>query len=108
MSLYPSRVETFLKEVYEKYPIMRRHPDYRMFYLYNDYPEKQESIILMTNYDIPMEGMGDYIKTVANVLGFELMAMRWNIFDSEIRKQLEKEYEDRRGSEFRLLFHEIW
>lgn len=87
---------------------MRRHPDYRIFYLYNDYPEIHESIIMMTNYDIPMDNMFEYIKTMANLLGFELLAMRWNIFDSEIRKKLETEFQDRRGSEYRLLFYEIW
>jgi hypothetical protein len=108
MSPYPKKVETFLREVYKKHPEMRRHPDYRIFYLYNDYPEIHESIIMMTNYDIPMDNMFEYIKTMANLLGFELLAMRWNIFDSEIRKKLETEFQDRRGSEYRLLFYEIW
>jgi hypothetical protein len=108
MSVYPKRVETFLKEVYEKHPIMRRHPDYRMFYLYTNYPKLQESIIVMTNNDIPLDDLGDYLLTIANVLGFELHTMKWDIFDKNIRKDLEKEFQERRGSEFRVVFYEIW
>jgi hypothetical protein len=108
MSPYPKRVETFLTEVYKKHPIMRRHPDYRMFYLYTNYPKLQESIIIMTNEDIPSDDLGDYLSTIANVIGFEFHAMKWDIFDKEIREVFEKELQERRGGEFRLLFYEIW
>jgi len=107
--IYSKRVETFLKEVYKRRPEMRRHPDYRMFYLYTDYPKVQESIIILTNGDpILLEGIGEDIRTIAHVLGFESEAMDWEIFNNQIRKQLEDEYNERRGSEFRLIFHEIW
>lgn len=108
MSVYPKRVETFLKEVYEKHPKMRRHPDYRMFYLYTSYPKVQESIILMSNQWIPEDDMSSYIQTIGNMLGFEVMAMRWDVFDEQLRDQFEKEIAERRGSEYRLLFYEIW
>lgn len=105
---YPKRLETFLKEVYEKHPKMRRHPDYRMFYLYTSYPKIQESIILMSNEWIPEDDMSSYIITIGNVLGFEVMAMRWDVFNEQLRGQLEKEIEERRGSEYRLSFYEVW
>jgi hypothetical protein len=62
----------------------------------------------MTNEDIPLDGLGDYLLTIANVLGFELHTMKWDIFDKNIRKDLEKEFQERRGSEFRVVFYEIW
>lgn len=108
MSVYPKRVETFLKEVYEKHPKMRRHPDYKMFYLYTSYPKVQESIILMSTQWIPEDDMTEYVRTIGNILGFEVSALRWDIFESDIRKKLETEFQDRRGSEYRLLFYEIW
>ena len=67
--IYSKRVETFLKEVYERRPEMRRHPDYRMFYLYTDYPKVQESIIILTNGNpIPLEGIGEDIKSFAYII----------------------------------------
>jgi hypothetical protein len=107
--VYSKRIETFLKEVYNRRPEMRRHPDYRMFYLYTDYPKVQESIIVLTSgVPIPLEGIGDDMITFGKVLGFEVEAMDWNVFESEIKKHLESEYTERRGSQFRIIFHEIW
>ena len=42
------------------------------------------------------------------VIGFEFHTIKWDIFDKEIRKDLEKESQERRGSEFRVVFYEIW
>jgi hypothetical protein len=62
----------------------------------------------MANDFIPEDDMSSYIITIGNVLGFEVMAMRWDIFNEQLRGQLEKEIEERRGSEYRLSFYEVW
>jgi hypothetical protein len=113
MSVYPKRVETFLKEVYEKHPKMRRHPDYRMFYLYTSYPKVQESIILMSNQWIPddygSDNMVSIINSLAKTFGFvEGVLMKPDDFQKHIVTPIDDSIKELRGSEFKTCAYEVW
>ena len=111
MNPYPKRLQLLLKEVYKEFPELRRHPDYRMFYLYWAYPDEREYFIVLTN-SIP-ESEDDefvsYVSQMGSVFGFiEGVLMKPDDFEKFIMKPINESINELRGSEFKTFGYEVW
>ena len=111
MNPYPKRLQLLLKEVYKEFPELRRHPDYRMFYLYWAYPDEREYFIVLTN-SIP-ESEDDefvsYVSQMGSVFGFiEGVLMKPDDFEQYIMKPINESINELRGGEFKTFGYEVW
>ena len=112
MNPYPERLQLLLKEVYKEFPELRRHPDYRMFYLYWAYPSGREYFIILTNLipdDYGSDSMVSIINSIAKTFGFvEGVLMKPDDFEKHIKTPIEDSIKELRGSEFKTCGYEVW
>ena len=82
MSPYPKRLETLLERIYEKYPTMRRNPDFKYFYLFQSYPNNVDTFIVLTGEVLDWDDeIHSYLRSITQMLGFEFAMMKWGDFD---------------------------
>lgn len=112
MSPYPKRLQLLLKEIYKELPELRRHPDYRMYYLYWAYPTEREYFIVLTNLipdDYGSDNMVLTINSLAKTFGFvEGVLMKPDDFEKHIKGPVEESIKELRGSEFKTCAYEVW
>jgi hypothetical protein len=112
MNPYPKRLQLLLKEIYKECPELRRHPDYRMYYLYWSYPEEREFFIVLTNLipnDYESDNMISIINTLSKTFGFvEGVLMKPDDFEKFIKDPIEESIKELRGSEFKTCAYEVW
>jgi hypothetical protein len=112
MNPYPKRLQLLIKEVYKEFPELRRHPDYRFFYLYWAYPEEREYFIVLTNLipnDYGNDNMVSTINSIAKTFGFvEGVLMKPDDFEKFIMKPITESINELRGSEFKTFGYEVW
>ena len=111
MSQYFKRLNSLLSEIYKEFPQMRRHPQYRFFYLHYGYPEVREYFFVLTE-NIP-ESENDtflsFVNTTARTFGFiEGVFMKPDDFKKHITEPMEESGKDLRGSEFKIFGYEVW
>lgn len=108
---YPKNITLLLSEIYKKYPEMRRHPEYRFFYLHFGYPEIKNYFFVLTN-NIPNTDNDDFlvfINTTSIIFGFdEGVLMKPQDFKKHIAEPMEESAKDLRGSEFKVFGYEVW
>jgi hypothetical protein len=111
MSQYFKRLNSLLSEIYEEFPQMRRHPEYRFFYLHYGYPDVREYFFVLTN-NIPDSSEDEFLSFVnscARTYGFiEGVLMKPEDFEKHIVKPMEESAKDLRGSEFKIFAYEVW
>ena len=112
MNPYPKPLQLLLKEIYKEFPHMRRHPEYRFYYLHYSYPKNKEYFIVLTNL-IPDSYEDDnivsYINQMGSVFGFiEATLMRPEDFEKHIMKPINENINELRGSEFKTFGYEVW
>jgi hypothetical protein len=111
MNPYPKPLQLLLKEIYKEFPHLRRHPEYRFYYLHYGYPTKEYFIVLTTL--IP-ESYNDndlvsYINQMAPVFGFiEAALMKPDDFEKFILEPINENIKDLRGSEYKSFGYEVW
>jgi hypothetical protein len=90
---------------------MRRHPEYRFFYLHWGYSEPREYFFVLTN-NIPESENDDFlsfINTTSRTFGFiEGVIMKPDDFKKHITDVMEESAKDLRGSEFKVFGYEVW
>jgi hypothetical protein len=111
MKPYHKRLETLLNSIYTEFPKMRRHPEYRFYYLYWGYPEPREFFIVITNL-IPKTQDDEFLKHVnlmSQMYGFiEGTLMKPEDFEKHIKTPIEDSIKELRGSEFKTCTYEVW
>ena len=112
MNPYPKPLQLLLKEIYKEFPHMRRHPEYRFYYLHYGYPKNKEYFIVLTN-EIPEDFQDNdvvsYINQMGSVFGFiEATLMKPEDFDKYIMKPINENINELRGSEFKTFGYEVW
>ena len=111
MSQYSKRLNSLLSEIYKEFPQMRRHPEYRFYYLHWGYSEPREYFIVLTNL-IPETQNDKFVKHVnitAQLCGFvEGVLMRPEDFKKHIEDVMIESAKDLRGSEFKVFGYEVW
>lgn len=111
MSQYFRRLNSLLSEIYKEFPEMRRHPEYRFFYLHWGYPDVREYFFVLTN-NIPDSDKDEFlvfVDTTAQIFGFvEGVLMKPNDFKKHIAESMEKSANDLRGGEFKIFGYEVW
>jgi hypothetical protein len=112
MNPYPKPLQLLLKEIYKEFPHMRRHPEYRFYYLHYGYPKDKEYFIVLTNL-IPDSYEDDnivsYINQMGSVFGFiEAALMKPEDFEKHIMKPINENINELRGSEFKTFGYEVW
>lgn len=111
MNPYPKPLQLLLTEIYKEFPHMRRHPDYRFYYLHYGYPKNREYFIVLTN-SIPESEDDEFVSFVSqmgSVFGFiEGVLMRPDDFDKYIKKPISEGINELRGSEFKTFGYEVW
>jgi hypothetical protein len=109
MSPYPKRLETLLERIYENYPKMRRNPDFKYFYLFQSYPNNVDTFLVLTSEVLDWDDdIHSYLRSISQMLGFEFAMMKWSDFDSSVKPQLEKVYDQFRGGGNKVVFYEVW
>jgi len=112
MNPYPKRLQLLLKEIYREFPELRRHPDYRMYYLYWAYPDEREYFIVLTNLiptNYEIDNMVVTINSLAKIFGFiEGVLMKPDDFEKHIQTPVEDSIKELRGSEFKTCAYEVW
>jgi hypothetical protein len=111
MNPYPKPLQLLLTEIYKEFPHMRRHPEYRFYYLHYGYPKNREYFIVLTN-SIP-ESEDDvfvsYVSQMGSVFGFiEGVLMKPDDFEKHIMKPINESINELRGSEFKTFGYEVW
>ena len=111
MNTYPKPLQLLLTEIYKEFPHMRRHPEYRFYYLHYGYPKNREYFIVLTN-SIP-ESEDDvfvsYVSQMGSVFGFiEGVLMKPDDFEKHIMKPINESINELRGSEFKTFGYEVW
>ena len=111
MNPYPKPLQLLLTEIYKEFPHMRRHPEYRFYYLHYGYPKNREYFIDLTN-SIP-ESEDDefvsYVSQMGSVFGFiEGVLMKPDDFEKHIMKPINESINELRGSEFKTFGYEVW
>ena len=111
MNPYPKPLQLLLTEIYKEFPQMRRHPEYRFYYLHYGYPKNREYFIVLTN-SIP-ESEDDefvsYVSQMGSVFGFsEGVLMKPDDFEKFIMKPINESINELRGSEFKTFGYEVW
>ena len=111
MNPYPKPLQLLLTEIYKEFPHMRRHPEYRFYYLHYGYPKNREYFIVLTN-SIP-ESEDDefvsYVSQMGSVFGFiEGVVMKPDDFEKHIMKPINESINELRGSEFKVFGYEVW
>jgi len=112
MNPYPKRLQLLLKEVYKEFPELRRHPDYRMYYLYWVDSEEREYFIVLTNLipnDYESDNMVLIINSLSKIFGFvEGVLMKPNDFEKFVKGPIQESIKKLRGSEFKTCAYEVW
>ena len=111
MNPYPKPLQLLLTEIYKEFPHMRRHPEYRFYYLHYGYPKNREYFIVLTN-SIP-ESEDDvfvsYVSQMGSVFGFiEGVLMKPDDFEKYIMKPINESINELRGGEFKTFGYEVW
>jgi len=111
MNPYPKPLQLLLKEIYKEFPHMRRHPEYRFYYLHYGYPKNREYFIVLTNL-IPEsedDNFVSYVSQMGSVFGFiEGVLMKPDDFEKHIMKPINESINELRGSEFKTFGYEVW
>jgi hypothetical protein len=111
MGQYFKRLNSLLFDIYKEFPQMRRHPEYRFFYLHHGYPDVREYFFVLTN-NIPDSSEDEFLSFVnscARTFGFvEGVLMKPEDFEKHIVKPMEESAKDLRGSEFKIFAYEVW
>ena len=90
---------------------MRRHPEYRFYYLHYGYPKNKEYFIVLTNlipesYD---DDLVSYVNQMGSVFGFiEATLMKPDDFDQYIVQPINDSINELRGGEFKTFGYEVW
>ena len=111
MSQYCRRLNSLLSEIYKEFPQMRRHPDYRFYYLHWGYSEPREYFFILTNNipDSKDDKLLVFVNIIAQIFGFvEGVLMTPDDFINYIRGPMEEYVNDLRGSEFKVFGYEVW
>ena len=112
MNPYPKPLQLLLTEIYKEFPHMRRHPEYRFYYLHYGYPKNREYFIVLTNSipnDYGSDNMVSIINSLAKTFGFvEGVLMKPDDFEKHISKPIEDSIKELRGSEFKTCAYEVW
>ena len=111
MSSYKKRIDLLLSEIYKEFPFMRRHPDYRFYYIHWGYPTLIEYFIVVTQYipETSDDNFNVFVNSMSKTLGFyEGVLITQRDFEENIMKQYFKAIDDLRGSEFKIFLYEIW
>jgi len=90
---------------------MRRHPEYRFYYLHWGYPDVREYFFVLTNNipDSKDDELLVFVNTTAQIFGFvEGVLMKPNDFKKHIEEPMEESSKDLRGSEFKMFGYEVW
>lgn len=111
MSQYSKRLNSLLLEIYKEFPHMRRHPEYRFFYLHWGYPKVEEYFIVLTE-NIPFSDRDEFlvfVNVTSQLFGFrEVVLMKPEDFDKNIAVPMLESMKDLRGSEYKIFGYEVW
>jgi len=111
MNPYPKPLQLLLTEIYKEFPHMRRHPEYRFYYLHYGYPKNREYFIVLTN-SIPEsedDNFVSYVSQMGSVFGLiEGVRMKPDDFEKQIMKPINESINELRGSEFKTFGYEVW
>ena len=102
-----------MEEIYKQYPVLEKHPDYRFYYVYTDYPDHSEYLfVIITDYlsTAPIaEKLNQSLNLYKDMFGFtESTIMTEDDFNKHVHKYLIKLQDTIRGSKFSSIFYEVW
>lgn len=111
--VYPKRIGFLLDMLYKDYPVLKRHPDYNIYYLYTNHPQISEYVFITINdYLIGTkfsEELNYSLQTYKTLFHFtECSIISYYEFEFTLKKNITEEYNRLRGTDFNIIFYEIW
>jgi len=110
--IHPKRLIMFVDEVRKNYPETENSENYRFYYLYTDYQEPQEFLLVIVNPN-SMERVSrklhHSLQLWKGLFGFtESSIMTEDEFQRTIETQLRELQNIVRGTKYTSVFYEVW
>jgi hypothetical protein len=111
-TIHPKRLIMFMDEVRKNYPETENSENYRFYYLYTDYQEPQEYLLVIVNPN-SMERVSrklhHSLQLWKGLFGFtESSVMTEDEFQRTIETQLRELQNTVRGTKYTSVFYEVW
>jgi protoporphyrinogen oxidase len=111
-TIHPKRLIMFMDEVRKNYPETENSENYRFYYLYTDYQEPQEFLLVIVNPN-SMERVSrklhHSLQLWKGLFGFtESSVMTEDEFQRTIETQLRELQNTVRGTKYTSVFYEVW
>ena len=113
IKVHPKKVKILMDLLYSEYPVIRNHPDYRIYYMFTDYPEVSEYVFVVTiQYLIHSEfsdKVNESLRTYKDMFSLTNCSILSEYdFEIIIKNELTQLQDKLRGSSFNIVFYEIW
>ena len=113
VKVHPKKIKSLVELLYTEYPIIRSHPDYRIYYFFTDYPEESEYVFVVTIqyliYSDFAQNLNQSLNLYKDMFGLkECSLISEHDFEIILKKEIEDLYDKIRGSSFNALIYEIW
>ena len=110
--LHPKRLRLFMEEIRKQYPETENSENYRFYYLYTDYEEPQEYMLIIARPS-SMSNVGQKlhhsIQLWKELFGFtEASVMTEDDFQRVIETQITELQNIIRGTKYTSVFYEVW
>jgi hypothetical protein len=110
--LHPKRLRLFMDEVYKTYPETENNENYRFYYLFTDYQEEQEYLLVIVSGHAMLRESQKVNKSLQmwkGMFGFtESTIMSEEDFQRTIETQIRELQNTIRGTKYSSVFYEVW
>ena len=110
--IHPKRLRLFIEEIYKNYPETENNENYRFYYLYTDYQEEQEFLLVIVSpHALAREAklVNESIQLWNGMFGFkESTILSEEDFQRIIETQVRELQNTIRGTKYTSVFYEVW
>jgi hypothetical protein len=111
-TIHPKRLIMFMDEIRKNYPETENNENYRFYYLYSDYQEPQEFLLIIAGsneMNNVAKKLHHSIQLWKGLFGFtEASVMMEDDFQRVIESQLRELQNTIRGTKYTSVFYEVW
>jgi len=110
--IHPKRLIMFMDEVRKNFPVTQNIENYRFYYLYTDYDEEQEFLLVTVSphtLNNEAKELNRSLQMWTGMFGFkEATIMTEEDFQRIIESQIRELQSTIRGTKYTSVFYEVW
>jgi len=111
-NLLPKTLSLFLEEIYNDFPVLKKHHDYNFYYLYFDYPETNQYLFCLIHDFLYNSKFAEELnETMNNKCGFynftNSTIINYNDFIS-IENNIRNLVDELKKTDNTVLFYPVW